>query len=143
MSTAFFQVVSAVKVKLEGQPPVCKSIHRARATPVPDQEAEAVNVQWEQAVPAQGGIKGAPVDWSTRVIVECFARSVTESGDVAVDPLLERVVARLAEDPSLDGLVDDLVLMGLEAENTADGKKTGWVRLIYAAEHRTYNGNLN
>lgn len=143
MSTAFFQVVSAVKAKLEAQPPVCKSIHRARTTPVPEQEAEAVNVQWERALPAQTGIKGAPVDWSTSVTVECFARSVTESGDAAVDPLLERVVARLAEDPSLGGLVDDLVLAGLEAENTAEGKKTGWVRLIYAAEHRTYNGNLN
>lgn len=143
MSTAFFQIVTAVVAQLQAQPPVCRSIHRARTNVFPEQEAEAVSVQWDQALPAAGGIQGAPVDWSTRITVECYARSVVDSGDVAVDPLLERVVARLAEDPSLGGLVEDLVLAGVEAENTAEGKKTGWVRLVYAAEHRTYNGNLN
>lgn len=143
MSTAFFKVVTAVIAQLQAQPPVCKSIHRARTSPVSEQEMEAVSVQWEQALPAQGAITGAPVDWSTRITVELYARSVTESGDVVVDPLLERVAERLAADPSLGGIVSDLVLVGVEAENTAEGKKTGWVRLIYSADHRTYNGNLN
>ena len=143
MSTAFFNIVSAVVAQLGAAPAVCKSIHRARTNVFPDQEAEAISVQFEQAVPAQGAIAGAPIDWTTRITVECYARSVIESGDVAVDPLLERVAGRLAADPSLGGIVGDLVLAGVEAENTAEGKKTGWVRLVYVADHRTYNGNLS
>lgn len=142
MSTAFSQIVAAVIAQLEAQPAVCKSIHRARTNVFPEQEAEAVSVEWERALAAQGGISGAPIDWSTRITVELYARSVTESGDVAIDPLLERVTGRLAADPSLGGIVSDLMLAGVEAENTAEGKKTGWVRLIYSADHRTYNGNL-
>ena len=143
MSTAFSKVVTAVIAQLAMQPPVCKSINRARTYVFPEQETEAVSVQFEQALPQRGTIAGAPIDWSTRITVECYARSVMESGDLAVDPLLERVVARLAVNPSLGGMVSDLELIGVEAENTADGKKTGWVRLIYSADHRTYDGNLN
>jgi len=143
MSTSFSKIVAAVVAQLEKQPPVCKSINRARTYVFPEQEAEAVSVQFEQSLPQRGTIAGAPIDWSTRITVECFARSVLESGDLAVDPLLERVVARLAVNPSLGGIVSDLELIGVEAENTAEGKKTGWVRLIYTADHRTYDGNLN
>lgn len=143
MSTSFSKIVAAVVAQLEKQPPVCKSINRARTYAFPDQETEAVSVQFEQALPQRGTIAGAPIDWKTRITVECFARSVLESGDLAVDPLLERVVARLAVNPSLGGIVSDLELIGVEAENTAEGKKTGWVRLIYTADHRTYDGNLS
>lgn len=143
MSTAFSRAVAAVIAQLKMDPPVCKSIHRARTNVFPEQEAEAVSVQWERALPGQGTINGAPIDWSTQITVELYARSVTDSGDMAVDPLLERVAERLAADPTLGGVVSDLVLAGVEAENTAEGKKTGWVRLIYTADHRTYNGNLN
>lgn len=143
MSTVFSKIVAAVVVQLEAHPPVCKSINRARTYAFPEQETEAVSVQFEQALPQRGTITGAPIDWSTRITVECYARSVLESGDLAVDPLLERVVARLAVNPSLGGVVTDLELIGVEAENTAEGKKTGWVRLIYAADHRTYDGNLS
>jgi len=142
MSTAFSQVVAAVVAALQAQPPVCASIHRARTYVFPEQEAEAISVQWEQSLPQTGTIAGAPIDWSTRITVECYARSVRDSGDVAVDPLLERVYARLAADPSLGGVVTDLQLAGMEAENTSEGKKTGWVRLLYVADHRTYNGVL-
>lgn len=143
MSTAFSKIVAAVLDQLKAQPPVCKSINRARTYVFPEQETEAVSVQFEQALPQRGTIAGAPIDWSTRITVECYARSVAESGDLAVDPLLERVVARLAVNPSLGGIVSDLELIGVEAENTADGRKTGWVRLIYTADHRTYDGNLS
>src|SRR5690606_15044844 len=106
---------------------------------MPDQASEAISVQWEQGLPRPAAIAGAPVDWETRLTVECFARSTSETGDVAVDPLLQRVYERLAADPSLGGMVDDLVIAGIEAENTTEGKKTGWVRLTYIAQHRTDN----
>ncbi|SFD83405.1 hypothetical protein [Massilia yuzhufengensis] len=147
MSTAFSKVVSGVIAALAANPPVCptKAIYRARAVEMPDQDNEAVSVQWEQGLPQLATITGAPIDWQTRITVECFARSaaVGATGDVVVDPLLQRVYERLAADPSLGGLVDDLVIAGIEAENTVEGKKTGWVRMTYLASHRTDNLTLS
>jgi hypothetical protein len=139
MSTAFSKLVSGIIAALAAQPPVCntRAIYRARAVEVPAQDNEAISVQWEQGLPRPGTIGGAPIDWQTRISVDCFARSTTETGDVAVDPLLQRVYERLAADPTLGGMVDDLVIAGVEAENTSAGQKTGWVRLTYLAEHRT------
>lgn len=147
MSTAFSKVVSAVIAALAANPPVCPSraIHRARTIVMSDQDDEAISVQWENSLPQAGTITGAPIDWQTRVTVECFARSASmgATGDVVVDPLLERVYERLAANPTLGGMVDDLVIAGVEAENTAEGKKTGWVRLTYLAQHRTENSLIS
>lgn len=143
MKTAFAQIVSAVIDALKAAPAVCDRIDRARAVPVPEQAEQAVSVQWEQALPGLATIAGQPLDWKTRITVDCLARSLKDSGDLAVDDLIAAVAERLAQDPTLGGLIDDLVIAGLEAENTVEGKKTGWVRLTYIAEHRTYNGSLN
>lgn len=142
MSTAFANIVTAVVAVLQAQPPVCELVDRARATVFPDQAMRAVSVQWDKTIPGMATISGAPIDWQTQITIEVLARSVKESGDLAVDPLLADVAARLAQDTTLGGLLADLRIVGLEAENTNEGKKTGWVRLTYIAEHRTYNGIL-
>jgi hypothetical protein len=143
MSTQFSQIVGAIVTALQATPAVCPKVYRARPDSVPEQFDQAVNVQWEQGIAGFGTIHGAPIDWTTKVSVECFARSQTDTGDVAVDPLLSAVFARLAQDTTLGGLVADLNVAGVEAENSSDGKKTGWVRLTYIAQHRTDNGTLN
>lgn len=141
--TAFAQIVGGVIAALQSAPSVCDRIDRARATLVPDQVDRAVSVQWEQTTPEAFVIRGAPLNWQTRVTIECLARSVRDSGDLAVDGLLSAVVERLAQDSTLGGLVGDLRIVGIEAENTVEGKKTGWVRLTYIAEHCTNNSTLN
>lgn len=143
MITAFSQIVAAVMAKLSEAPAVCDAIYRARSQAIPEQHDLAVNVQFEQTVPEPGGIHGAPIDWSSKITVECYARSMRDTGDIAVDPLLAAVYERLAQDPTLGGLIADLNIAGIEAENTAEGKKTGWVRLTYIAEHRTNNSTLS
>lgn len=143
MNTAFAQIVSAVIDALKASPAVSNSVDRARATVVPDQADQVVSVQWEQSLPEVATICGAPIDWQTRITVECLARSVKDPGDLAVDGLLAAVAERLAQDTTLGGLVGDLRIVGLEAENTNEGKKTGWVRMTYVADHRTTNGTLN
>jgi hypothetical protein len=143
VSTAFSQIVGAFRDALANDPPVCQTIYRARPNVLPEQVDQAVNVQWEQTLAGLGVLRGAPIDWQTRVTVECYGRSVQDSGDVAVDPLLEAVYDRLAQDTTLGGLVGDINIAGIEAENTAEGKKTGWVRLTYIVQHTTYNGSLS
>lgn len=142
MTTAFFKITGAVFDALSAEPAVCATIWRARPNVVPDQVDQAVNTQWERALPQPRTIAGAPIDWATTVTVEIYARSVIDSGDISVDPLLEAVYDRLAQDPTLGGLVANLGIAGIEAENTAEGKKTGWVRLTYIAEHCTENSTL-
>jgi hypothetical protein len=145
MTTAFSQIVGAVIAALEAAPPVCTTIYRARSNVVPDSLDQAVSVQWDQTSAQPAAIMGAPKDWETRLTVECYAstRSARESGDIAVDPLLEAVYTRLAQDTTLGGLIEDLNIVGIEAENSAEGKKTGWVRLTYIAMHRTTNTSLS
>jgi hypothetical protein len=143
VTTAFSGIVGAVIARLSEAPAVCDAIYRARSNAIPDTLDFAISVQFDQSLPDRSVIHGAPIDWSTRVSVECFARSVIESGDIAVDPLLEAVFARLAADTTLGGVVGDLAIAGIEAENTAEGKKTGWVRITYIAEHRTDNLTLD
>lgn len=143
MKTAFAQIVGVVIDALKAVPPVCDTIDRARATTIPDQVDQAVSVQWERTLPAIDTIAGAPIDWQTTITVACLARSVKDSGDIAVDDLLSAVAERLAQDTTLGGLVGDLRIVAIEAENTVEGKKTGWVLLTYVADHRTTNSNLS
>jgi hypothetical protein len=143
MSTQFSRIVGAIVDVLQADPAVCPKVYRARPDSIPDQFDQAVNVQWEQGIAGLGTIRGAPLDWATKVSVDCYARSPTDTGDVAVDPLLSAVFERLAQDTTLGGLIDDLQVAGIEAENSTEGKKTGWVRLTYIAQHRTDNGTLN
>lgn len=143
MSTAFSKLVSAAIAALSAQPRICKGIYRARPIAINEQDDEAISVQWDRALPERATIAGAPIDWNTQFSVECFARSTRYAGDLAVDPLLERVYERLADDPTLGGMVDDLIVVAIEAENAADGKKTGWVKLTYIAVHRTSNQLLS
>lgn len=143
MTTAFSKVVAAVVATLGATPEVCSTIYRARPNDLPDQVESAVNVYFETAFPETGAIAGAPVDWVSKICVECYARSLRDSGDVAVDPIFEAVYERLARNPTLGGVVDDLVIHAIQAENTAEAKKTGWVRLTYMARHRTSNDSLD
>jgi len=145
MRTSFSKVVSAVIAALSANPPVCKAIYRARQAAIPAQDEQAIVVQWEQAMPAAGTLQGAPIDWTTRLTVECYARSTDpdDNGDQAVDPLLASVYERLASEATLGGIVNDLTVAGVQVETAVDGNKTGWVRIVYTAEHRTYNNTLD
>lgn len=139
MSSAFADITEAFIESLNAKPPVCAMIFRARDRQVPDGAAAALNVQFDGAVPDRGVIKGAPVDWLSRYTIECFARSVGSSPDVAVDSLMQAVYERLAGDSTLGGVVDDLGEPVIEAEYSAEGKRTGWVSLTYTVQHRTAN----
>lgn len=141
-TTAFFKITDAIVALLSQAPPVSPNIYRARDRQVPEKNETAVNVQFNNGLPFEATIFGAPVDWVSKYSVECFARSRDVAGDAAVDPLLLSVYNRLGADPTLSGLVFNVGAPSIEAEYTADGDKTGWVRLIFPVEHRTQNLTL-
>lgn len=139
MTTAFSKIVDAFVSVLSEPVAVSTSISRARTSAISEDETTAINVQWEGSKPAKSTIAGAPIDWLSRVVVECYARSDAQTGDAAVDPLFQAVYARLASNRTLDGLVDDIGDPMIEPGFDAQETKMGGVRLTYLVEHSTLN----
>lgn len=141
--TVFVDITAAFVATLAAAPAVSKNIFRARERVLAEEHITALNVQFDGAEPYAGAMHGAPVDWRSKITVECYARSSITSGDLAVDPLLAAAYARLAADTTLKGLVADIGYPQIEAENDSQGQKTGWIRMTYAVEHRTNNLTLD
>jgi hypothetical protein len=135
--TVFIDIVSAIIALLNAGTPVSPMITRARDKAIPETEPNAINVQFDAAQPAPGVLFGAPVDWTSRIIIDCYARSISTSGDLAVDPLLSSVYARIAADTTLSGKVANIGVPQIETEYDSQGQKTGWIRMTYLIEHRT------
>lgn len=141
--TAFVDITAAMVAALETAPAISENIFRARNRPVAAQHDTALNVQFDASEAARGAMKGAPKDWTSRYTVECYAVATPDqSPDLAVDPLLNGVNARIEADTTLGGIVGDIWLAGIEAEYNAEGKKTGWIRMTYLVQHRTSNLTL-
>ena len=143
MPSAFLDITGAVVALLTQDPKIADEVYRARDKQVPEGIATALNVQMDGAMPARGAINGAPVDWTTRITIECYARGTNGAPDQLVDPLLLAVYDRLAADTTLGNLVDDIGEPMLETEFSSEGKKTGWIRMTYAVQHRTQNLTLS
>lgn len=141
--TAFVDITAAFVAALSAAPAVSANIFRARDRAIAEDQANAINVQFDGATPYAGAMHGAPIDWISKITVECYARSATTSGDLAVDPLLSAAYARLALDTTLGGKVADIGVPQIEAEYDAQGQKTGWVRMTYPVSHRTSNLTLD
>lgn len=142
MTTAFLDITTAFIARLETVPAVCDTILRANDRRVPENKAKALNVYHAGSRPNEGAIAGAPIDWISGIVVECYAKSSTETPDAAVDQLIQDVYARLAADITLGGLVDDIGVPTIQIDYDAQGQKTGWAVLKYPVEHRTDNNTL-
>lgn len=142
--TAFATITGALFELMRADPPVSASITRARDrdNPLAEQFDDAVNIQFDGGLPSTGAILGAPVDWESRYTIEMFARTTSTTADLAVDPLMHEIYRRLLADTTLGGLVDEIGVPTIEAEYTAEQKKTGWVRMTLPVKHRTTNLTL-
>jgi hypothetical protein len=141
--TAFADITAAFIAALSTAPAVSANIYRARDRVIAEDQATAINVQFDGSEPYAGVMFGAPIDWTSKITVECYARSATTSGDLAVDPLLSAAYARLATDTTLGGMVADIGYPHIGAEYDSQGQKTGWVRMTYSVSHRTSNLTLD
>lgn len=142
MPTSFAEITTALVELFSAAPAISPNIYRARDRAISKGALTALNIQWDGAMPTPGVIKGAPVDWDSRFTIECYARTTTETPDIAVDPLLLEVYSRVAADTTLGGRVDYVGEPLLEAEFSAEGERTGWVRMTYLIKHQTENSTL-
>lgn len=142
MSTAFAGIVAAMVDALSSAPAVSAQVYRARMRPMAQQHTTAVVVRIQDAQADRAAMQGAPVDFVTTIAVECYARSATQTPDLAVDDLLAAVYAKLAADSTLGGLVGDLYPSTLQYDFDTDAEQTACVTLTYQVVHRTANLSL-
>lgn len=141
--SAFKEITSAIEALMLSAPAVAEHVYRARDRAVPKGFNTAINLQWDGATPDEDVIAGAPVTWNARYSIELYARTETETPDLAVDALLDAVYDRLAADTTLGGLVDYIGQPSLETDYAADGSRTGWIRMIYPIRFETTNLKLD
>lgn len=143
MTTAFNTIVKAFEAKLKESPAVCANVFVSRDRQVPETVQEAVHIEFSSAVPRTGVILNAPIDWVSKITVDCMAKSKTQSGPDAVDALFKKVFERLATDQSLGvaGLYIGFPI--IESDFETHGQKAGQIRLTYEIEHRTNNLTLD
>lgn len=141
--TAFATIAAAIVALLSAGTPVADVVEQGRRRPVPDGKATAVNVSLQRADGELFGLFGGPTDWTTEVIVECYARDRAGVGaDAGADALLAAVSARLAADRTLGGLVGDLRPTTLEYDYDAQAEKTACIVIMLSVLHRTSTATL-
>jgi hypothetical protein len=138
MSTLVNTAITSIVAALTRAPAVCSVVDRVRLRPVSQSAALAVTVKPVQAEVMQTALQpGLPVAWSTTISVECYARSnASTAPDVAVDPLLASVYARLMEDPTLAGVLRTLQPKGISFDFDADGETATCATLVFEALHK-------
>lgn len=143
MSSAFDQIVTAFVAKLQEAPAVCDVVIKNDGRAIDEACQEAVVVFYAgSSMPNRGVITGAPLDWTSRIVVDCFARSKTLSGAEAVDALMSRVFERLANNPNLGNSEWDIGAPSIDPDADLQAQRTGSAQLTYFVEHRTRNNTL-
>lgn len=142
MTTVFNSLVKAFETKLKEAPAVCANIYVSRDRQVPEGVLEAVHIEFSSAVPVLGPMATEAIDWTTRITVDCLAKSTSQSGPDAVDQLFSKVYQRLVETPSL-GLQDVFIgIPTVESDFESHGLKAGQIRMTFEVQHRTRNSSL-
>lgn len=142
MTTAFAGIAAAIQSALQAATPVSAHVHRAKTRGLPEEWTDMVNIRLSSAARERFATQGGPCDWDTTVLVECSARSATDTPDDAVDALMSAVHARIQEDPTLNGLVMDLDLTNLDYDFDQQAENTAMVTLTYLVLHRTAHNAL-
>lgn len=142
MTTALATIVGTIVSTLSAATAVSSQIYRARMRPMAAQHTDAVVVRILSATPERMELSGAPIDFTTQIAVECYARSATTTPDLAADTLLANVYAKLMADPSLGGTVMDLNLTGIDYDFDADADNTVCITLMLQVRHRASSTTL-
>ncbi|CAN5651347.1 hypothetical protein BH10PSE18_BH10PSE18_15240 [soil metagenome] len=143
---AFTDIVSAVLALLragDAGPAIAPRIERNRLRIQPADVDQAVVVRSDNAVPEQGAILHAPVDWQTSFVVDCYARAVTdEEPDIVVAPLMNAVYARILTNQGLGDLDTWISPGAIDWDFAATGESTVCVSLTFSVQHRTNHNSL-
>ena len=135
--TVYAQIIGAMVTALQQAPAVSANVFRARTRPVAEQATDAVVVRPLTSDFEYFAVRGAPMNADTRVAVECYARSSTLTPDAAVDTLMGAAYARLMADPTLGGLVSDVLIEALNYDFDEEAQRMACVTFTLLVRHRT------
>lgn len=99
---------------------------------------EAIAIELGRSDPDEIAINGNPVDWTTQLIVSCFARrdERTAAGRRSRS-LHARVHERLVADPTFGGRLMHLSAPSLAFESRVLDTRLGATTAVYTLRHRT------
>lgn len=148
MSTAFDYIIQAFVDQLSAATPVCDHIETDEdSDPLPAGRAASITVTLGIAQPQQlGGIAGQPVDWTTEVVLRCFAVSIGTSARPAANALAAAVYARLAASPDLGLDPAKGIFIGeprIEWASQRAETRLASTTLTYSVSHRTTSATLD
>lgn len=139
MSSVFAQIEQAIITALNQPSTVCWEAAVKRDHGLPAEIPQAVYVSRHRAGAGRSAIAGAPVDWDSTFIVECYARGTADVADEALDSMLTQVYARLAADSTLGGLVADCFLTDIEWSSDALDQRCRMATMLCRVLHTTSN----
>lgn len=145
MANSAHMALRAAVVQLLLAPPAMAGgrVVANRKRPMAEQDASQVFVYLEESTPERGAINGAPVDWSTRLRIECVARPATpDSAETVADALATQAWTRLQADTTLGGLCGDLASNGIAWTEDESNATLSACQLLFTATHRTTNLSL-
>lgn len=112
---------------------------------VPEGVMEVVSVSIDSSNPNRNALRGAPIQWGTDVMLECYARADGRhqlTAGRASRALHQRAYARLMQDPSLGGVLIDLLPPQIRGDRDQQDTRLGCCIAIYQAVHRTQAHSL-
>lgn len=133
-------LMDALMASLVAAPAVAGgNIQRHRTRPVADGVQQAVSLRVLGSTPQPLAGLGAPIDWITRIGIECIGRAGTDStADQAAGPVLQAVHTRLCTDSALASAGFDLFPWPELSWDQEDlDERIGAVIAIYTVRHRT------
>lgn len=112
-------VLTAARAVLLQAPAIAGgNVFRGRRRPVDDTVQELVAVRFGGSTPERGSINGSPVDWTTVIRFDCYARGTEVlSGDERAIALHASAWNRLFANSSLGGQVMDMAPAAIDTED--------------------------
>lgn len=109
---------------------------------LPEDVQECINLFIEGSDPGRVVMRGHPVEWTTTVVVEHYARADGRgqhgaSAGRRSRALFARAYARLMADPSLGGLCTDLLPPEVRSDKDLQDTRLGCLIATYRVQHRT------
>lgn len=142
-------IIDAVLATLRAEPPVTDGpiAEDIDAGTIPEDATECISVSLDTSDPDRISLTGYPVNWTTDIVIECYARADGRRDGAltagrASRALHQRVHARLMADPGLGGRAMDLRPPRIRSDRDQADTRLGCCIATYSALHRTAAASL-
>lgn len=116
-----------------------------RGRAMPEQFKRQVHVYLDASIPERAQLTYQPDDWMTRLRIECSARADATAGvtgEENADDMAKQCYALLQANPTFDGLLMDLVPLGLAWDTEEADTQIAVTQLAFDAKHRTSSNDI-